>query len=611
MECFEHVEAAIDHPLYTLVDLPTELLVYIFSFLTSDRDRVKLRYVSRQLRAAVEVPSLWRDFIWPHFDFRERRSIRSAMKSCGRYVIRLAFPDHVVCTSSFRHCSNVLRLSLPSVRLSVDQLRIILQSMKKLQYLDILWAVKNDVKLLLLMIGYPVYGRTIKELTIREQVKDSSSQEASVFLLNEWAASMLAPQTINIVSRNCLIIDLLNQWWTSFKNSASQPSNHIGHLNLYSTYSAMAGFVPVCPMVHVEISLIPSCSISFVGAENYGLPDSEYIWLTERRTGNGDVIYQGKLVQKIYSVYGTPKNIKDIAFLTHFTAARYHCLFSEHLETLAVACPNLQELNLVNNVNCLKCLQGLRKIATHCKNLEGLNIVGIPAKELESPINLWEILVDLELTYLAIETCCLLWFDGDNNNKAIINNLHQKCVKLKALQSQSKCTECKETKEPLFLSSFPSLIQCTTSNVENVIIHDKLKYLWYIGHQRCYWEMSSCSLEHVNIFSKSLELPESFMVSLSAHGGLVHVILHVKSVTQTGIEALIGNSPNLITFHVHNAGLCVSREFGLRLTRRYANRKLFLCGSFRLVKSNRRVVRELAELYFQRNMNLTVWPYCE
>ena len=260
----------------------------------------------------------------------------------------------------------------------------------------------------------------------------------------------------------------------------------------------------------------------------------------------------------------------------------------------------------MDNVNCLNCLQGLHAIATHCKNLEGLNIVGIPAKELESSIKLWEILVDLELTYLAIELCCLLWFDGD---KAIIVSLHQKCVKLKALQSHSsKCTECKETKELLLLSSFPSLIQCTTDDIENVILHDKLKYLWYVGHQRCYWEISSCSLEQVSIISKSLELSESFMVSLSAHGGLVHVILHVKSVTQTGIEALIGNSPNLVTFHIYNASLCVSRELDLR---RYANRKLFLCGSFCLIKNGRRVFRKFADMCFQRNMNfMTVWAYC-
>ena len=39
--------------------------------------------------------------------------------------------------------------------------------------------------------------------------------------------------------------------------------------------------------------------------------------------------------------------------------------FCEHLEQLAIACPNLQQLNLKENVNCLKSLQGLRAIATH------------------------------------------------------------------------------------------------------------------------------------------------------------------------------------------------------------------------------------------------------
>ena len=606
----ESFESTFDHPLNTLVALPIELLVYIISFLTSTRDKVKLRYVSRELRAAVETPLLWRDFTWPHFDFRERRSIRSVMKLCGRHVRRLSFPDHVV-HESFKHCSNVLQLSLPSVRLSVNQLRIILQSMKKLQYLDILWVIKNDVKLLLLMVGYPVYGRTIKELTIREQVRDCSLQEVPVFLLNEWAASKLAPQTINVVCRNWNN-DLVNQWWISFKNSTSQPGNHIGHLNIYGTYSAMAGFVPTCPMVHIEISLMPSYGISLIAAQNYGFPGSECMWLTKRSTGNGHVIYQGRIIEKIDTVYGTPKNIENIAFLTHFNAARYHRLFSEHLETLAVACPNLQQLNLQSNVNCLKCLQGLRAIATHCKNLEGLNILGIPVQKLESSIKLWEILVDFELVYLAIELCCLLWFDGDNNNKAIIVNLHQQCVKLKALQShRSKCTECKETKELLSISSFPLLIQCCTNNIENVILHDKLKYLWYIGHRRCYWEVSSCSLEHVFIFSKSLELPDSSMVSMSAHGGLVHVILLVKSVTLTGIEALIGNSPSLITFHIYYAGgLCMPREFNLKLKKRYAHRKLFLCGSFCFIRDDVRVFSELDDMFVWRNMNfVTVWPH--
>ena len=129
-------------PSFTLVDFPMELLVYIISFVTSSRDRVKLCYVSQRLRA-VETPSLWREFTWPNFDFREEQSIMNVLKSCGRHVIRLSFPNLVIPVESLHHCGNVLRLSLPSVKLSLYQLRTVMQCMKKLQYLDILWMSKK------------------------------------------------------------------------------------------------------------------------------------------------------------------------------------------------------------------------------------------------------------------------------------------------------------------------------------------------------------------------------------------------------------------------------------------------------------------------------------
>jgi len=56
-----------------------------------------------------------------------------------------------------------------------------MQCMKKLQYIDILWTSLYDIKHLLLMVGYPVYNYTIKEVMIRESVKDSSFEEAFFF----------------------------------------------------------------------------------------------------------------------------------------------------------------------------------------------------------------------------------------------------------------------------------------------------------------------------------------------------------------------------------------------------------------------------------------------
>jgi len=70
--------------------LPTELLVLIFSFLRSTRDKVKVRYVSHRLRSVIETSSLWRTFVWPYYDDREELHINNVLETCGKYVKKMA-----------------------------------------------------------------------------------------------------------------------------------------------------------------------------------------------------------------------------------------------------------------------------------------------------------------------------------------------------------------------------------------------------------------------------------------------------------------------------------------------------------------------------------------
>jgi len=44
----------------------------------------------------------------------------------------------------------------------------------------------------------------------------------------------------------------------------------------------------------------------------------------------------------------------------------------------------------------------------NCNKLQGLNLLGISVKDVESHVQLWEILVDLKLFYLAVKLCVLL-----------------------------------------------------------------------------------------------------------------------------------------------------------------------------------------------------------
>ena len=388
----------------TLVDFPIELLVYVLSFVTSARDRVKLRYVSLRLRAAVEVPSLWRQFIWPNFDFREENSIKDTLKFCGRYVKRLSFPNLVIPIELLVQCSNVQRLSLPSVDLRLKQLRVLIQNMKKLQYLDILWTSKYDIKYLLLMIGYPCC--TIKELTIRERLKSLFGEDNIHFLLNEWTELKLLPRTINLVSYSPYSIKEAIGEWTCCGKSTS--TNCVGNCLVYGSFAA-----GIPPLLQYKI-FGPHClKLLFVNSRNYGLLglDNDKVLLANRTIDNGDVICSGVIRKRFhgkFGIHGSALNAPNIKFITHFSVFRCSYFYSGHLEQLAISCPNLNQLNISRNVNCLKNLQGLRAIAQGCKKIEGLNISEISVDKMECSIQLWDILVALQLAYLSIDCCCLL-----------------------------------------------------------------------------------------------------------------------------------------------------------------------------------------------------------
>jgi len=589
---------------YTLVNLPIELLVYIISFVTCTRDKVKLRYVSQRLRIAAETPSLWREFIWPHYDFREEHPINIVLQLCGSHMKRLSFPDMVIPVESLQHCDNLLQLSLPSVKLSLDQIKTMIQYMTKLQCLDILLASKTDIKSLLQMVN-----STIKELTIRERIMDSSFEEVLHLLLNEWTALQLFPNTINIVTvvSSELIRKALDKW-VDFETSASK--DYIGYLNLYRSYM---GLVPTKPP-NFQCQIIGPHDLKdlFVNVSNYGLLglESDHLLLTSCTGSNGDVLHKGTMKKNIH---GTPLNIISIKFLTHFSTANCDFFYSGHLEQLAIACPNLRQLKLQKNVNCLKNLQGLRAIATSCRKLEGLNIVDISVNEVENCLQLWEILVCLQLTYLAIDWCCLIP-EGDDQT---VIGLHQKCLKMKSLLSHSNCFDCGKcikNRRTLLLSNFKMLFHCSISYIDDLNISESLRCLWYSGITTIFqWprSMTHCNLQEVYIDLYTLSF--SFMKKISAHGGLVHVILNVRHLSLNVVTILIKNSPNLITFHVYTqfeTDWFVSfdpKDFISTLEKKFSQRKLFLCGSFRLVNGILHP-KELDDLLINVNINFfSVW----
>ena len=593
-------------PLNNLLTLPIELLVYITSFLTSARDVVKLRCVSRRLRSVSETPSLWRKFTWPQFDVREERCVKSVLKVCGQFIKRFSFPDHVThckITAMLHYCSNLVELSLPTIKLSPDQLKMAMQPMGKLQSLDIPWT--SEIHPLLAICN------RLKELTITKLGNDDDTISCEM-ILTEWAKKGFVPETLKVLTDKYMSgvpgdvpTQSLIQLWLQL--NPSSPADHNGYFKVYRSFRLPMNLL-VLPYFQLQFGQL--CALPLVQASKYGLLglEEDILLLT-------NCIHSNKVLSKAAVVLRSQRNdiiqsdyyindIANLAFLTHFNATDCHQLHSGHLEQLTIACPNLLELNLENNINCLKSLHGLGAVAAGCKKLQGLNVLYIPVKNVENQVQLWKILVEAKLTYLGIDWCTLFPHEVDEQVKETIVSLHQKCsdlIALEVLYVEDGCDQCElicEDGDFLLLSNFISLVHLYVDAYQHPTavkdIFSGCKMLKYFINASAGFDLScslvmNCYLEQLSIQCYMVDIPDTFMESVSAHGRLVHVCLYVRSITGDGITVLVENSPNLFTCHVSvdyfytSPGVHLELEdFTVILKKKFLCRKLFTCGSYHL-----------------------------
>ena len=146
------------------------------------------------------------------------------------------------------------------------------------------------------------------------------------------------------------------------------------------------------------------------------------------------------------------------------------------MQQLAVECPNLQQLYLKGNVNCLKDLWGLRAIVNTCQNLKSLNLAEISVSFVESYMLLWELLSSIKkLTYLAIDLCMILLYDFDDDDEQKLFTMCEGCHSLLTLEvhrerpehrGRESSIECNSINENFLFSHFPSLTCCAVWNIE-------------------------------------------------------------------------------------------------------------------------------------------------
>ena len=300
--------------------------------------------------------------------------------------------------------------------------------------------------------------------------------------------------------------------------------------------------------------------------------------------------------------------VNSLSCVIEFNFAYSEVVHSGHLEQLAIACPNLQRLNLQGNYRCLKSLKGLHALGSHCRDLCGLNFKYIQISDIEDHLELWKILSDMKLTYLVIEVCVfqpVIDSNGRDAYESQLIGLYQKCSSLEALQFESFynddiCDVCPKVEVgwSFLLSHFPVLKYCKLHGNDSNLVQDILSGCKGLCILSC------SSMEHLlisSVFTTSLQqlrisaddsnIPDIFMETVSAHGGLVHVFLSVHSITVDGITGLFVNSPRLLTLNIYSRHIVERYEwnktvavYNLKetLQEMFPSRKLFAVGGFKV-----------------------------
>ncbi|XP_065908495.1 uncharacterized protein [Dysidea avara] len=582
-----HVESLVN-----LLTLPTELLVYIISFLSSLHDRVKLRYVSRWLRYVIEgTPSLWREFVWPYYDSSEECSVKEVLKVCGQHIKMLSFPYSKVTLTRLvemlQYCSNVQHLSLPSTKLDPEQLRMTIHHMGCLQTLELKVDNDSDIKQLFLNTGQ------LRELTI---ILNRCRFDLPPKLFKYWKESQFKPPSFNVISStDYSSTEKLVNYATQF---TTIPTGTTANFRLYNRPRKLPlNLFHTLPYYQLQVEGSGQVTIPCVKLSDFGILglDNDVALMTDCQCGGRTlcmVMYLERHQTHDYIVDKTMDyrigRFGNLSCVTHFDLSCCFSLRSGHLEQLAVACPNLQRLNLQGCYHCLESLQGLQTIASHCHNLQGLNLFGIctcvsKAEDRSNQTRLWEILSNMKLIHLGVEFC-VLRLEAANKEKLIC--LYQKCWTIRGIQC-SDC-DCEHEEDTLMLSYFPSLNYCylylvyqsSPTIVKDVISNCTELKVFYCVRLHLSLNLShNHNLQQLYIDSPCTDVPDHFMTSVSAHGGLEHVFLSIGYLTFEGITSLVRNSPKLMTLY-----LCVNHvdgnmeNYNIPPKNMFWNRKLFTAG---------------------------------
>ena len=639
----------------SLLILPTELLVMILSYL-SIQDIIKMQFVSQRFKEISETPSLWKKFVWPDCEPRHMCSVRKVLKTHGIHIKQIFLPVHMTPANlleMMHYCPKVTHLSLPRyTQLSLYHLEEIVHTMTNLEQLDVFtssikYSLSNCERSNYFKKLLNVTTASVKNLTLKFDWNEGETC-FDYYKLIEDVWNVLKKSLRNDYPLPSIINLLISNQVISIYESFPVSSYTIASIEIgfYDIAKVPMDLYPSIPLRKFQFG--PAAKPPLIKLSDHGILglNSDIFYLT-------DYDHYGKarlsVSPKCYKLY----LVKDEHFhyISNFNSVSnvdfcYMNIYPDHLEQLAVACPNLERLNLKKAQNSLQSFQGLRAIVHTCQNLQGLNLEEIPVSSMESCLLLWELLSSIKkLTHLAIDICMLIHnncYNAADKDKLIC--MLGNCDSLKALEVTKQIFDCDYgvclNTNDLLLGHFPSLVyvriflaetECTKYAIMNC---HQLKYLSYdVNFYRAHVctldvdlsSSSSCHLQQI-FLRLYIDLSASSAQVLSAHGELEQVILFVRSITTSAITTLISNSPNLMLLYIEsteplcdeNGASVNQKDYKDTVSKRFPHHKLLTTGDLIILLTNH-CVRHcwpwytdywITKIPFQHVTNCnSFWPY--
>ena len=300
----------------------------------------------------------------------------------GAHVRRIFFPSHVKpakILEMVHQCRSLTHIILPrDTQFSLTGLQEIICTKKHLLQLDV-YARGDFIDHTGLLM---VTAASVQELNVRSNFVHPADIVTSI---KEWAVQgNPLPSVINILIQDNVTIpySMFSMWLES-----KLPSFEIG---MYDIKQVPMNLHPQVPLRKFKFG--PVVSPTLIRLSNHGIVGlRDDIFCLCEYTHHDTVKYAISPAFSFKWWLSTTILNEEMYFscISHLDSVTYvdishENVHSVHLEQLAIMCPNLQRLNLKENVNCLKDLKGLDAIVHICHNLEGINLTGISVLWVES-----------------------------------------------------------------------------------------------------------------------------------------------------------------------------------------------------------------------------------